>query len=298
MKIYQLSVNNEKLIAIEVDKGLLNFTRAFQMFNFIKKNRMMVKISTINELINLPNYSVNLIQQVFDFLETHNLWDRFFVKNEYKILAPIPKPSKIIAIGLNYAAHASEGGKEVPEEPIFFDKVGSVVIGQDDEINIPSDIGRVDHELELAVIIGKEAKNVQPENSEKFIAGYTIFNDITARNIQKEAKLKGQPWFRSKNFDTFGPMGPCMVTTNDLPLPLELDMELRINEIGRQKSNTNHMVFKVPQLMAYITRYLTLYPGDLISTGTPEGISELHEDDIVEAEIEKIGVLRNRVKII
>jgi 2-keto-4-pentenoate hydratase/2-oxohepta-3-ene-1,7-dioic acid hydratase in catechol pathway len=295
MKIYQLLVNQEPVISVEVDRGLIDLTGAFQLYNFFKKNRTMVKVNYFQDFIQLPNYSEDLILRVFDFLEAHNLWEKFLIKSDYKILAPIQKPGKIIAIGLNYVAHAHEGGKDVPTEPIFFDKAGSVVIGQDDKIEIPDDIGRVDHEIELAVIIGKKAQNVKQENCADYIAGYTIFNDITARDLQKQAKQNQQPWFRSKNFDTFGPMGPCVVTKTEMPLPINLEMELSVNEFTQQKSSTENMVFKIPQLMAYITKYLTLYPGDLISTGTPEGISELHDGDIIEAEIERIGVLRNRV---
>ena len=294
MKIFQLSVKREKLVAIEVDRGLVDFTGAFQTYNFMKKNRMMVKVASIKDFFHFPDFSEEIILRIFDFLESHKLWDQFIVKDDYKILAPIQNPGKIIAIGLNYAAHALEAGKETPSEPIFFDKAGSVVIGQDDEIKMPSEVGRIDHEIELAVIIGKTAKNVQQDDFERYIAGYTIFNDITARDLQKQAKILQQPWFRSKNFDTFGPMGPCMVTRKEIPYPVDLEMELRVDGIARQKANTNNMIFKIPQLMEYITKYLTLYPGDLISTGTPEGVGELLNGSIVEAEIERIGVLNNK----
>jgi 2-keto-4-pentenoate hydratase/2-oxohepta-3-ene-1,7-dioic acid hydratase in catechol pathway len=259
---------------------------------------MMVKMASVKDLFNTHNYSEELILRTFDCLDSHNLWDQFLLNKDYKIVAPIQNPGKIIAIGLNYTAHASEGGREVPENPFYFAKVGSVVIGQDSEILIPSHTGRVDHELELAVVMGKKAKHVHSENVEEYIAGYTIFNDVTARDMQKQAKISQGPWFQSKNFDTFGPMGPCLVTRNDLPLPIMLDMELRVNGIGRQRSNTENMVFNIPQLISYITKYITLYPGDLISTGTPEGVGELLDGDIVEAEIEKIGILRNKVKML
>ncbi len=297
MKIFQLSVNREKLVAVEVQRGLVDLTGAFHVYNFMKKNRMMIKLNSIMDFFCLPDFTEDDIHRTFDFLESHNLWEQFIVKDDYKILAPIQEPGKIIAVGLNYAAHVNESGREVPTEPVFFDKAGSVVIGQDDEIIIPSEVGRVDHEIELAVVIGKSAKNVKPEDFESYIAGYTIFNDITARDLQKQAKLLQQPWFRSKNFDTFGPMGPCLVTSAEIPFPVELEMELRVDEIARQKSNTSNMIFKLPQLMEYITRYLTLYPGDLISTGTPEGVGELSDGSIVEAEIEKIGVLSNKVVV-
>ncbi len=297
MKIYQLVVNHEKVVAIEMDRGLVDFTGAFQSYNFIKKNRMMVRIGSIKNFLTSGFLSDDKILNVFDFLESHNFWEQFIIKGDYKIVAPILNPGKIIAIGLNYASHALEGGRDVPDEPIFFDKAGSVVIGHNDEIQIPANAGRVDHEIELAVVIRKKAKNIIRENYIDYVFGYTIFNDITARDMQRREKEKQQPWFRSKNFDTFGPMGPCIVTPKKIPDPHNLEMELRLNDTIRQKSNTGNMVFKIPQLMEYITKYLTLYPGDLISTGTPEGISQLHAGDVVEAEISHIGVLRNRVII-
>jgi len=295
MKIYQLSCNREPFIAAEVDRGLINFTAAFQAFNFINKNLTMMKLVTIADLLLLPDFSDDQMLRVFDFLESHNLWDQFLVTCESPVLAPIQRPRNIIAVGLNYAAHAAEGGREVPEEPIIFMKSGSIVIGPEEAIQIPPQVGRVDHELELAVIIGKMARHVPADDSEKYIAGYTIFNDVTARDMQKQDKAAQQPWFRSKNMETFGPMGPCLVTKKELGFPVNLAMELRVNGVVRQKASSGDMIYKIPKLLAYITQYLTLYPGDLISTGTPNGVSALQDGDVVEAEIERIGLLRNPV---
>ncbi len=296
MKLYQLSSSDQFIIAVEIDRGLINFTDAFQVYNFIKKKRMMVKLSSIQDLISLPDFSDELILRVFDYLETHNLWDQFVIKDEFSIRAPLSNPGKIICVGLNYLAHAAEGGHAVPDEPLFFGKVGSIVIGPEEVSHIPPGVGRVDHELELAVIISKKAYRVKQDDFENYIAGYTVFNDITAREKQRDFKKAGQPWFLSKNMDTFAPMGPCMVTPKELSFPFDLDLELTINGEIKQKSNTGQMIVKIPQLIQSITQYLTLYPGDVISTGTAEGISPLKDGDLIEASIEKIGVLRNTVK--
>ena len=297
MKLYQIEQNGEHLIAVEVDRGMVNFTRAFQNYNFLKRNRYAVHIATISELLQYPDFSDELILRVLDYLEAHNLWEHFLLKGDYRIRAPILQPGKIIAIGLNYRAHAAESGRAAPEEPIYFGKVGSIVIGPDDFIRIPPDVGRVDHELELGVIVGKKANKISEEDWEQYVAGYTVFNDVTARALQRQDKAAQNPWFRSKNMDTFAPMGPCLVTRREIPDPQNLKMELRVNGIVKQQDSTGNMIFPIPRLLAYITRYLTLLPGDVIATGTPEGVGELHEGNVVEAEIERIGVLRNTVAL-
>lgn len=296
MKLYQLSTAEQFVIAVEIDRGLINFTDAFQTYNFIKKKRMMVKLSSIQDLISLPNFSDDLILRVFDYLETHNLWDQFVIKDEYDTLAPVLNPGKILCVGLNYLAHAAEGGHDIPDEPLFFSKVGSIVIGPNDVVRIPTLVDRVDYELELAVVIGKPAYQVQQDDFEKYIAGYTILNDITARNMQRGFKKSGQPWFLSKNMDTFAPMGPCLITPKEMVYPFNLDMELKVNGIIKQKSNTANMIFKIPQLLSFISQYLTLQPGDVISTGTSEGVGALNDGDLIEASIEKIGTLYNTVE--
>ncbi|NOY76813.1 MAG: fumarylacetoacetate hydrolase family protein [Calditrichaeota bacterium] len=233
--------------------------------------------------------------RIFDYLESHDLWNPFIITDTYKILPPVPQTGKIICLGRNYAAHAKESGSEVPTEPILFVKTKSTVIGQEEKILLPKDVGRVDHEIELAVVIGKRAAQVSRAAAFEFIAGFTILNDVTARAMQKQDIDARKPWYRSKNFDTFGPMGPCLVTSKEIGRPIELDLTLRVNGEIRQHSNTRNMIFDIPTLIEYISQWITLEPGDLISTGTPEGISELHPGDIVEAEIEKIGILRNFV---
>jgi len=206
---------------------------------------------------------------------------------EIRLLAPCT-PSKIVAVGRNYADHASEMQSDVPSEPLIFLKPPSAVIGPGEPIVYPPISQRVDYEAELAAIIGRRARNVPAEEALDFVLGYTCGNDVTARDLQR----KDGQWTRSKSFDTFCPLGPWIVT--DLK-PNDLVVECRVNGEVKQKSSTRQMVFPVAELIRFITQVMTLEPGDVIMTGTPAGVGHLHPGDRVEVEIEGIGVLENVV---
>lgn len=238
----------------------------------------------IEEIIanNITSKVNNLIKEVFDLKSL-----------EYVSLL---KPGKIICLGLNYKSHADEGGWNVPSEPIYFEKSSSCIIPNLATVIIPEGIGRVDPEVELAVIIGKTCKNIDITTAENCIAGYTILNDVTARDMQKADQGKKYPWFRSKSMDTFCPVGPWLVTKDEIDWKDNLKIQLRINGQLKQNSSTKNMIFQIPEIMVSIARYITLYPGDIISTGTPEGISPIKDGDVVECEIEKIGILKNFVR--
>ncbi len=198
------------------------------------------------------------------------------------------RPSKIVALAKNYAEHAREMESDVPEKPVFFLKPPSALIGPGDPIILPRMSKRVDHEVELAVIIGKRAKQVPAEKAMDYVLGYTILLDITARDLQAEAREKGLPWSLSKGFDTFAPVGPRVVDRRELDI-LDLEIGLKVNGELRQFGRTSQMVFKVPELIEYISSAMTLEPGDIIATGTPAGIGPLRHGDRVEAWIEGIG---------
>jgi 2-keto-4-pentenoate hydratase/2-oxohepta-3-ene-1,7-dioic acid hydratase in catechol pathway len=211
------------------------------------------------------------------------------------LLAPLPRPPRIIALGLNYAAHAAETGKEAPKEPIFFVKASTAVIGPGEPVVCPKGVGRVDHEVELAAIIGRGGRHIPRRRAAEHIAGYTVLNDVTARDMQSRDMAASRPWFLSKSFDTFAPMGPCIALADKIQEPVELDLSLRVNGETRQKGNTRDLVFGVPELISRLSKCLTLEPGDIISTGTPSGISAVQHGDLMEAEVKGIGVLRNPV---
>ena len=204
-----------------------------------------------------------------------------------RLLAPCV-PSKIIAVGLNYRDHAAELGMPVPENPIIFLKPPTTAIGPGDAILYPAMSSQVDFEAELGVVIGKTAHRISPEASGEHILGYTCANDVTARDLQK----KDGQWTRAKSFDTFCPIGPWIETDLD---PSDLKIESYLNGKRRQSSRTSQFLFGISQLISFISRVMTLYPGDLIMTGTPAGIGPMQPGDEIEVRIEGIGSLVNTV---
>ena len=207
--------------------------------------------------------------------------------DDVRLLAPI-LPSKVVCVGKNYAAHAAEFGSTVPEEPLLFLKPSTAVIGPDDVISLPPISRRVDYEGELAVVIGRLARNVRAEEAYRVILGYTCANDVTLRDLQK---TDGQ-WARAKGFDGSCPIGPWIETDLD---PNDAWVETRLNGDVVQRANTSDLAFGVATLIEYITTFMTLLPGDVLLTGTPEGVGRLSAGDVVEVEVDGIGALRNTV---
>ncbi len=204
------------------------------------------------------------------------------------------KPSKIICLGRNYAKHAKELGHEVPKEPVIFLKPPSSLIGPKEAIILPRISKRVDHEVELAVIIGKRGRRISRERAMEYVLGYTILLDITARDLQWEAKRKGLPWTVAKGFDTFAPVGPRLVDKRELDVS-DLELGLKVNGELRQLARTSEMIFKIPEIIEYISSVMTLEAGDIIATGTPAGVGPLRHGDEIEAWIEGIGKLEEDV---
>lgn len=206
-----------------------------------------------------------------------------------QMLAPVA-PSKIVCVGRNYREHAAELGNEMPSEPLLFLKAPSAVVKNGEAIELPEFSERVEHEGELGVVIGRECRRVaDDEDPLAYVLGFTCLNDVTARDLQR----KDGQFMRAKSFDTFCPVGPYVVTGLD---PLDLALETRVNGQVRQKGRTSGMAFSVPFLLRYISRMMTLLPGDLIATGTPSGVGPLLEGDTVEVEVEGVGLLRSPVR--
>ncbi|HIE58279.1 MAG TPA: DUF2437 domain-containing protein [Anaerolineales bacterium] len=203
-------------------------------------------------------------------------------------LLPPTTPSKIICVGRNYAAHAKEHGVDVPEIPLIFLKPPSSLIADGETIYLPPQSQQVEHEAELTIVIGKQGRWIAPEDALSHVFGYTIANDVTARDLQRR---DGQ-WTRAKGFDTFCPVGPWIETEFN---PADAVITCNVNDELRQMGSTHDMIFTIPQLVAYISSIMTLEAGDLILTGTPSGVSPLHPGDIVEVKIEGIGKLSNPV---
>ncbi|MHC1758694.1 MAG: fumarylacetoacetate hydrolase family protein [Negativicutes bacterium] len=207
--------------------------------------------------------------------------------SDVRLMAPCA-PSKAVCIGLNYRDHAEEMKHDLPKEPLFFLKPSSSLNDPEGEIRYPTISQNVHHEAELAVVIGKTAKHIKAEQAYEFVFGYTCANDVTARDIQKS---DGQ-WTRGKGFDTFMPIGPWIETELD---PHTLDIKGSVNGQLRQSSNTKNLIFRIPELIEFVTQVMTLYPGDVILTGTPSGVGPMEVGDSVTVEIAGIGALTNKV---
>jgi 2-keto-4-pentenoate hydratase/2-oxohepta-3-ene-1,7-dioic acid hydratase in catechol pathway len=207
--------------------------------------------------------------------------------DDVQLLAPI-LPSKLVCVGRNYAAHAAEWDLDVPEEPLLFLKPSTAVVGPDEPIRLLPISRRIDYEGELAVVIGRLARNVRAEDASRYILGYTCANDVTLRDLQK----RDEQWARAKGFDGSCPLGPWIETDVD---PTDVGVQTSLNGEVRQNGRTSDMVFGVATLLEYTTAFMTLLPGDVLLTGTPEGVGKLEAGDVVEVEVEGVGTLRNPV---
>lgn len=223
-----------------------------------------------------------------DIFGEYAVTEEKFMLSDVKLLAPC-MPSKIVAVGINYRDHATEMKHDLPEDPVLFIKPSTAVIGSGDSIIRPGMSDRVDYEAELALVIGKQAKNVEPGEAFEYVLGATCFNDVTARDLQS----KDGQWTRAKSFDTFAPMGPFIVTGADYN---NIDIELVLNGETKQKSNTSYFITKAHEIVSYVSRIMTLNPGDVIATGTPSGVGPMSKGDVVEVRLQGIGVLKNYVE--
>ena len=221
-----------------------------------------------------------------------------FALNSVELLAPIPRPPKFICVGLNYRDHAIEAKAEVPSVPTIFSKFTNTVIGPGAPIVLPKNSSRPDYEAEFAFVIGKGGRHIAADDWTQHVFGYTIVNDVSARDFQ----MATSQWTMGKTFDTFAPMGPCIVSADEIADPHALDISLRIGGETLQNSNTRELIFKIPELVAFLSSVMTLEPGDIVSTGTPAGVGfarrpprYLRPGDEVVISVSGIGELRNPV---
>jgi len=218
--------------------------------------------------------------------------------SEVKLLAPIPRPRKLLCVGLNYRDHAKETNSPIPDVPTIFNKLATAVIGPGDKIVLPKVSKSPDYEAEFAFIIGRGGRHIRGEDWRAHVFGYTIVNDVSARDYQRATTQ----WLMGKTFDTFAPMGPWIITADEIPDPHNLDVQIDINGEILQNSNTRELIFKIPDLIAFLSSVFTLEPGDIVSTGTPAGVGVartpprfLRPGDDVRVKIPAIGELRNPV---
>ena len=284
MRLVSFRIGQEDHIGVRTDAGILDLNTASSSMPRDMKSFLAMGQEGISQAQKLLS----------------SLKKEWIVPNDLvSLLAPVPNPGKILCIGHNYSGHIGIGKTELPEYPNLFCKTDNTIIAHGDAILIPAVTEMVEYEAELLAVIGKQAYQVSEQEAESCIAGYTLFNDVSARDYQK----RGSQWMLGKCFDTFGPMGPELVTPDEIPDVYHLELELRVNGELKQKINTDKMIFSVPYLISYISQVMTLEVGDVIATGTPaklpaaaEEKRSLQDGDVVEMSIEKIGVLKNPVR--
>jgi 2-keto-4-pentenoate hydratase/2-oxohepta-3-ene-1,7-dioic acid hydratase in catechol pathway len=251
-------------------------------------------------------HAADLCRRFTSELETHDLAQDAeaglaYRADRVRLHAPIPRPKKnVFCLGQNYAAHAAESGNPPPAAPIYFTKPPTTVIGPGEAVPYPEGLTtRLDWEVELGVVIGLGGRNIPEARALDYVFGYTVFNDVTARDLQ----YRTAQWFKGKSLDGSCPMGPVIVTRDEIPDPQRLRLQLSVNGVKKQDSNTSDMIFSVARIIADLSAGMTLEPGDCISTGTPQGVGDgrtppeyLKRGDIMDAEVERIGVLRNPVR--
>lgn len=249
-----------------------------------------------SEILRCYDLGTHFIEPAMEAVESGGL--PIVEVGDVKLAAPVPKPSKIICIGLNYLDHVKESGLEVPSAPLIFSKFDTCVAAPEQPIILPANSEQVDFEAELAVVVGRRAKNIKAEKAMDHVFGYTNFNDVSARDMQF---ADGQ-WQRGKSCDTFAPFGEYVATKDEIADPHNLRIQFRLNGVTMQDSSTDQLIFKIPELIEYLSRSITLEPGDVIATGTPPGVGFarkppvfLKDGDVCEVEIEGLGVLINPV---
>jgi 2,4-didehydro-3-deoxy-L-rhamnonate hydrolase len=251
-----------------------------------------IDVSAFGEDYNEAFFATNGIPRLADWLE-NNIENCPEVADDVRIASCVARPSKIICIGLNYAKHAAESGMAAPAEPVVFFKSTTALCGPNDDVIIPRNSVKTDWEVELAFVIGKKASYVEKEDAMNYIAGYCLHNDYSEREFQLE---RGGQWVKGKSNDTFAPLGPFMATIDEVGDPQDLHLWLKLNNEMLQDSNTNDMIFDIPTILSYLSNFMTLLPGDVISTGTPAGVGlgfkpprYLKSGDVVELGIENLG---------
>ncbi|MFQ5627603.1 MAG: fumarylacetoacetate hydrolase family protein [bacterium] len=290
-----LDEKNQPLVGAEWHGKKYNFTLAWEFYKQIALDNQGPSFQFVQMIIEMDLFHAETFDELFETLKKYRSIDDLAIRKQIRFTVPIERPQKIVCVGRNFREHAAELDNPVPEEPIIFSKSPSAMIATGEMIRIPPDIGRVDFEGELAVIIGKKGSNIPTSKAFEYIAGYTILNDITARDLQKKDKQKGLPWFRAKSLDTFCPIGPYVLPANAIDNPQNLQITVEVNGDIRQDGNTQDMITPIADLVEYISRFLTLVEGDIVATGTPAGVGALESGDTIKVDISMLGALENSV---
>ncbi|WP_269409822.1 fumarylacetoacetate hydrolase family protein [Lentibacillus daqui] len=251
-----------------------------------------------NDFFSMGEFTLNQARKAYEYISVHTDEMKLYDRQEVNLGTPISQPSKIICVGKNYADHAAEMKSDIPEIPVLFAKFPNALIGPEDAIEKAKVTNKLDYEVELAVVIGKEASQITKAEALDYVAGYTIGNDTSARDLQKRTPQ----WLQGKTHDRSTPIGPWVVTADDIRDPHNLSIRSFVNGEKRQDSNTNKLIFDIPFLLEFISDFITLEPGDIIMTGTPNGVGVamdppqfLKAGDVVTLEIDQIGKMENEV---
>jgi len=265
----------------------------------LQEDETMIDVSAFGDDYDAQFFATDGTGRLARWLEEHQS-DCATVDKDTRLGPPVKNPSKLVCVGLNYTQHAIESGMEPPSEPVLFFKAPSAIIGPNDDIIIPKNSTKTDWEVELAIVIGKRAKYVDEAKAMEYVAGYVLFNDVSERDFQLE---RGGQWVKGKSADTFAPVGPFIATSDEIPDPHNLNLWLKVNDKVMQSSNTSDMVFGISTLVSYISHFMTLLPGDIVSTGTPFGVGMglkpqkyLRPGDVVELGIDGLGTAKQHVR--
>jgi 2-keto-4-pentenoate hydratase/2-oxohepta-3-ene-1,7-dioic acid hydratase in catechol pathway len=294
MKLVTIKKEGKHVLGVKIENGIIDIEEALRES---PNNQVHTKIM---EVIDGGNEAISALEDYISKLPIENKQN--YIKDEEDVeWGPcVTQPNKIICVGLNYRKHADETNSPYPEVPILFSKFNNTLTGHKCKIVVPKVTQRLDYEVELGVVIGKEAKYVSKEDALDYVFGYCTANDLSARDLQK----KTHQWLLGKTCDDFSPIGPYLVTANEVPNPNKLQLKTYVNGEKRQDSNTSDMIFYVDEIVSYISQHMTLTPGDVILTGTPEGVIigypmekrvYLKPGDVVTVEVEKLGTLTNRL---
>jgi 2-keto-4-pentenoate hydratase/2-oxohepta-3-ene-1,7-dioic acid hydratase in catechol pathway len=294
MKLVTIKKEGKHVLGVKIENGIIDLEEALRES---PNNQVHTKIM---EVIDGGNEAISALEDYISKLPIENKLN--YIKDEEDVeWGPcVTQPNKIICVGLNYRKHADETNSPYPEVPILFSKFNNTLTGHKCKIAVPKVTQRLDYEVELGVVIGKEAKYVSKENALDYVFGYCTANDLSARDLQK----KTHQWLLGKTCDDFSPIGPYLVTADEVPNPNNLQLKTYVNGEKRQDSNTSDMIFYVDEIVSYISQHMTLTPGDVILTGTPEGVIigyprekrvYLKPGDVVTVEVEKLGTLTNKL---
>jgi 2-keto-4-pentenoate hydratase/2-oxohepta-3-ene-1,7-dioic acid hydratase in catechol pathway len=283
---------HRKVVALQADGNCIDLTAALLAR---ESGSLGTQAASIQSLLDSGRFEVPLLAETVNWIQKRGSDKCILPLSECRLLAPFERPGQIIALARNYSDHAKESTLPPPHEPIFFSKANTSVVGPEEPIVLPPNLGRVEPEIELAFIIKKEASHVPVSLAADYIAGYTILNDVSAQELQAREIQERYPLFRCKSLKTFTPMGPWLATVDEIGTEPALAMTLRVNDEVRVTTNTRGLTFGIARLLEFVSGYVFLCPGDVVTTGCPKAAGAIHPGDVVSLEIEKLGNLRNPV---